>query len=221
MTIKARMQDLVGRTAEDIKACANACDAYAKKKLVVKVIKSAVWDDNLKGYLQRFAQRRRDFAFALAIHVGAGVDDAAREVARLGEKLDAVLEFFARHAFSAEHLELAALVQKKGGPAAVMADTDALKELAKFRSGPGAPGAGAGAGGKRADGNELEVVREELFDSPELAIKKNLEVFERKFKMQQLALQEEMERMVHRAGDRIIKVVTSGPHDRIKDPVSA
>ena len=36
-----------------------------------------------------------------------------------------------------------------------------------------------------------------------------------------LALQEEMERMVHRAGDRIIKVVTSGPHDRIKDPVSA
>ena len=51
------------------------------------------------------------------------------------------------------------------------------------------------------------------------AIKKNLEVFELKFKMQQRELAEEMRRMVHHEGDRVIEAVTAGPHDRIIDPV--
>ncbi|KAI1785889.1 hypothetical protein LXA43DRAFT_99677 [Ganoderma leucocontextum] len=222
-TIKARMQKLIEQTAEDIKMCANACDAYAKKNLIVKVIKSSSWEDKLKGFIDLFANRRKEFTFALSIHVGVSVDDATRKLKEIDTKIDMVLAFFPK-VVSPEQLELAALVQKKGGPTAVMGDNDALKELLKFRPATAIGQAKRGSGPQGAernshqDGDELAVVKQELFDSPELAIKKNLEVFERKFKMQQRELAEEMRRMVHHEGDRVIEAVTSGPHDRIVDP---
>ena len=229
-TIKARMQELVKQTAADIKTCANACDTYAKKKLIVKVIKGSVWEGTLKGFIDLFASRRKAFTFALSIHVGVGVDDANRKLKEIDAKIDVVLEFFVK-AVAPEQLELAALVQKKGGAAAVMADNAALRELLKFRPAAAAAtavdqakhagGGGAERSSHAADGDELAVVKQELFDSPELAIKKNLELFERKFKMQQRELAEEMRRMVHHEGDRVIEAVTSGPHDRIIDPVGS
>ena len=79
-TIKARMQALVSQTATDIKSCANACDTYAKKKLIVKVIKGSIWDGTLKSFIDLFSARRKAFTFALAIHVGVGIDDANRQL---------------------------------------------------------------------------------------------------------------------------------------------
>ena len=223
-TIKARMQELVKQTAEDIKTCANACDAYSKKKLLVKVIKGSIWEGTLKGFIDVFANRRKAFTFALSIHVGVGVDDANRKLKEIDAKIDIVLDFFSK-VVSPEQQELAALVQKKGGPTAVMGDNEALKELLKFKPAAAIGQAKRGSGRDGAehnshqDGDDLAVVKQELFDSPELAIKKNLEVFERKFKMQQRELAEEMRRMVHHEGDRVIEAVTAGPHDRIIDPV--
>ena len=221
-TIKARMQELIKQTAEDIKTCANACDTYAKKKLIVKVIKGSVWEGTLKGFIDLFASRRKAFTFALSIHVGVGVDDANRKLKEIDAKIDVVIDFFVK-AVSPEQLELAALVQKRGGPSAVMADNAALRELMKFQPATTVDQAKHGGSGREGaghpDGDELAVVKQELFDSPELAIKKNLELFERKFKMQQRELAEEMRRMVHHEGDRVIEAVTSGPHDRIIDPV--
>ena len=223
-TIKARLQELVKQIAEDIKTCANACDTYAKKKLIVKVIKGSIWDGTLKGFIDLFANRRKAVTFALSIHIGVGVDDANRRLKSIDAKIDMVLDFFSK-AISPEQLELAALVQKKGGPTVVMADNTVLKELMKFRpavaAGQTKPGSGRDVGehNSHSEGDDLAVVKQELFDSPELAIKKNLEVFERKFKMQQRELAEEMRRMVHHEGDRVIEAITSGPHDRIIDPV--
>ncbi|PIL33864.1 hypothetical protein GSI_03570 [Ganoderma sinense ZZ0214-1] len=223
------MQELVKQTAEDIKTCANAGDTYAKKKLLVKVIKGSIWDCTLKGFIDLFANRRKAFTFALALHVGAGVDDANRKLKEIDSKIDMVLDFFSK-AVSPERQELAALVQKKGGAAAVMGDNDALEELLKFKPAAAAIGQaqargrsgreGAERSSHPEGGDELAVVKQELFDtgSPELAIRKNLELFERKFKMQQRELAEEMRRMVHHEGDRVIEAVTSGPHDRIIDP---
>ena len=229
-TIKARMQELVKRTAEDIKKCANTCDTYAKKRLLVKVIKGSAWEGTLKGFITLFADRRKAFTFALSIHVGIGVDCANRKLKEIDAKLDTVLDFFSK-VVAPDQLELAALVRKKGGPTAVMGDNDTLKELLKFLPATTVDQAKRGTssgrdGGERStlhgpgpDGDELAVVKQELFHSPELAIKKNLELFERKFKMQQRERAEEIRRVVHHAGDRLIEAVTSGPHDRIIDPV--
>ncbi|KAI0767714.1 hypothetical protein C8Q74DRAFT_1203793 [Fomes fomentarius] len=222
LTIKARMQELVKKAADDIKSCANACDTYSKKKLIVKVIKGSVWDSTLKSFIDIFARQRKAFTFALSIHIGVGVDDANRQLKVIDEKIDLVIEFFTKFV-SPEQQELGALIAKKGGATAVMGNNEALNELLLFKPGP------VGNSGKRADRDgtehsghgerdELSIVKEDLFDSPELAIRKNLEVFERKFKMQQRELAEEVRRMVHHEGDRVIEAFTSGPHERIIDP---
>ncbi|KAI0633741.1 hypothetical protein C8Q77DRAFT_1157905 [Trametes polyzona] len=222
ITIKARMQELVKQTADDITACGNACDTYSKKGLVVKVIKGSVWEGTLKSYIDIFAKRRKEFTFALSIHTGVGVDDANRKLDSLDAKVNILVEFFT-NAITPEYKELAALVQKKGGPRAVMDSNEALNELLQYRS------AGGPTSSKRVERDgpkhdnhlgkkNLEVLKRELFEAPELAIKNNFEVFERKFKMQQRELSEEMRRVVHHEGDRVIEAVTSGAHDRIIDP---
>ncbi|KAI0373412.1 hypothetical protein BV20DRAFT_937448 [Pilatotrama ljubarskyi] len=223
MTIEGRMQVLVKQTADDIRACGNACDTYSKKRLIVKVIKGSVWESTLKGYIDLFAKRRKDFTFALSIHTGMGVDDANRKLSTLDSKMDALLEFFAK-AVSPEQRELAVLVQKKGGAMTVMSNNDALKELLDFK--PSTAISASKRSGEReplehnshVGESNLDALKTELFESPELAIRRNFEVFERKFKMQQRELAEEIKRTVHHEGDRVIEAVTSGPHDKIIDP---
>ncbi|KAI9068321.1 hypothetical protein FKP32DRAFT_1754486 [Trametes sanguinea] len=216
-TIEARMQELVKRTAGDIKACGNACDTYAKKRFIVKVIKSSVWDSTLKSYFDLFVKRQKEFTFALAIHTGIAVDDANRKLNELDAKIDTVLKHF--EASTSDRDMLAALVQEKGGSAVVMANVETLRELLKF-----SPVTGPRSRGDRqvmmqqSVEEDLKIVRQELFENPDAAIRSNMEVFERKYAMQQMEFAEEMRRMVRHEGDRVINAFISGPHDRIYDP---
>ncbi|KAH9858589.1 hypothetical protein C2E23DRAFT_717063, partial [Lenzites betulinus] len=213
-TIKARMQQLVRRTADDIKDCANACDTYAKKRLLVKVIKSSMWDDKLKGYMTLFADRRKAFTFALEMHVGRAVDDVNSMVSAMDAKLYVVLQLFSSFA-TPEQRHLWELVRSRGGPSAVMTDDRALEEL--MRAVASANGRELGTEHARSQADNIESLKAELFDSPESAVRKNFELFERKFAMQQRELADEMRGVVVHESDRVIDTVLSGPHDKIKD----
>ena len=85
-TIQARLEEHVNGIEEDIKACANACDAYSKKKLIAKVLQSQRWDDVLELYVRRFEKRRADIEFAMAIHLGINIDSAHRKLDMLDSK---------------------------------------------------------------------------------------------------------------------------------------
>ena len=85
VSIKARMEHLVEQTAADIKRCANACDAYLKKKLVVKIVSGPKWESVLARFAGHFHRRRAEFEFALSIHTGLGVDKANAKLDALGD----------------------------------------------------------------------------------------------------------------------------------------
>ena len=68
------MQSLSETTASDIKACANACDTYTKKHLLVKVLKGQVWEGKLVTWIETFTKRKSEFEFALAMHTARAVD---------------------------------------------------------------------------------------------------------------------------------------------------
>ena len=68
--------DLVKRTANDIKECANVCDTYSKKRLLVKVLKGPIWDDMLKGFIQLFVDHKAEFTAAISLHTSLAVDRA-------------------------------------------------------------------------------------------------------------------------------------------------
>jgi hypothetical protein len=74
--IEDRMKSLVERTADDIKACSNVCDAYMKKRLLAKVLLSPLWDMKLLDFVEIFATRRREFEFELTMHTSKSVDEA-------------------------------------------------------------------------------------------------------------------------------------------------
>jgi hypothetical protein len=59
--IKDGLRELVHLIASDIVACSNACDAYLKKSLVVKVLAGPVWDQRLVTFVGIFDTRRKDF----------------------------------------------------------------------------------------------------------------------------------------------------------------
>ena len=162
-----------------------------------------------------FVERRREFVFALSMHTGKGVDRANRKLDVLEAKLDLVLDYFARAA-PPEEQELAALVQKRGGAEVVVRDDAALAELLFYNVGPDSD---AEKGAARADDAEgLEVVERELAEGPEMAIRKNFEAFDRKFRIQQREFAEEVRRVVHHEGDQIVEAVNVGAHDRVLDP---
>ena len=75
-TIRGRLQELSITTAEDIKACSNVCDAYSKKKFLVKIISAPLWEGKLLNYVGLFTQRKEEFKFALSINTAAGVSAA-------------------------------------------------------------------------------------------------------------------------------------------------
>ncbi|KAI0633747.1 hypothetical protein C8Q77DRAFT_1157911 [Trametes polyzona] len=209
-TIKARLQSLVAQSADDIKDCANACDTYSKKKLLVKVIKSSSWDDKFKSYLTLFADRRKAFTFALEMHVGKAVDDANRKLNAIDKKMSAILSLFST-LIPPEQQRLSASIGGRGGLEAVLADDGALVSLSGIKIGSTAkhsPGSGR---------DELKDLREEILETTDAAVRKNLDTFERKFLVQHRRLMVEMQGLVRHEGDRIIDTVLSGPHDRIRN----
>jgi hypothetical protein len=95
------MQEIVKGTADDIKACANTCDTYTKKKLVVKILKGPVWEGKLVAFVGKFTKRRGEFEFALSIHTALGVDAANRAITavdkttqEMNAKMDMMMKMF-------------------------------------------------------------------------------------------------------------------------------
>jgi len=74
--IEDRLKSLVERTADDIKACWNVCDAYMKKRPLAKVLLSSLWDAKLLDFVELFVTRRQEFEFELTRHTSQGVDKA-------------------------------------------------------------------------------------------------------------------------------------------------
>ncbi|KAF8581694.1 hypothetical protein K439DRAFT_202072 [Ramaria rubella] len=225
-TIKGRLGVLVNQTAQDIKDCANACDTYSKKKLLVKVLNGPVWEGRLVKFVGIFTQRRSEFQFALSIHTAQGIDSANKTISDVDQttrdmntKMDMMMKMFQRFV-TADEKEMTKIVQQKGGAKACQKDDLLLQELSDLEpkqgvSVSGGPAAGRKSGAKNSD---LEDLKDELHLDPEAAIKKNMSVFSRKFEVQQRQLLQEMSLVVKREGDRVISAVTAGPHDKIIDP---
>ncbi|PIL29997.1 hypothetical protein GSI_07908 [Ganoderma sinense ZZ0214-1] len=224
-TIQERLQGHVRSMEQDIRECANVCDTYAKTGILHKVLRGSRWDDVLQIYVRRFSKRRADIEFALAVHLGVNIDIAHRKLDALGSKVDAIIDLLCQST-TPDQRELAAFVQRRGGPDAVLEDETLLASLYRERSATvSTSGSTSSATSRdrvklrrRESTVDFQALKAELLNDPDIAIANNLESFERKFMMQQTELAAEMRRIIHHQGDLIISAVTAGPHDRIIDP---
>lgn len=147
LTITARLREVSEKTAVDIKECANACDTYSRKRLLVKVLKASGWDETLQEYIKRFSDRKGEFTFAISIHTGLGIDRANDTLDVLLTKsffrairavsysltwcrcrMDLVLDFFQK-TMPREQETLAEAIRQGGGNQVVLANPGVLRRL--------------------------------------------------------------------------------------------
>ena len=126
-----------------------------------------------------------------------------------------MIEMFQRFV-TPEQRQLAFLVKEKGGEA-VINNKQVMKELSEKEASITLPT------GRERDKSikesDLAEIQQEVREDPVTAIDKNMKSFDGKFEMQRRQIQEDIERVVGREGDRVISAVTAGPHERISDPV--
>ena len=84
--LEDRLETLAKQTADDIKACANFCDTFLKKRLLAKVFKGPLWADKLTEFSKTFAQRKNDFEFALTMHTANSLTDIKEQNFRIDAK---------------------------------------------------------------------------------------------------------------------------------------
>lgn len=110
-------------------------------------------------------------------------------------------------------------IESRGGRDVVLKSERLLLELISQR--PRANNSSAdGRWASRQSTLDLRALKEELSEEPEISITRNWSAFERKFEMQERELGR-IQEIVHEENQLVIKSVTSGPHDKIRDNVSA
>ncbi|KAM5542289.1 hypothetical protein V8D89_004162 [Ganoderma adspersum] len=115
--LQDRLEVVAELTTENIKDCANLCNTFVKKKLLVKVFKGPIWAEKLAGFIKTFKDCKADFEFVLMMHTVNSVLDV---------KLDDVIDLFNNLA-STEERSLAIKIDAKGGYVKVRQDDEALK----------------------------------------------------------------------------------------------
>ena len=116
-----------------------------------------------------------------------------------------------------EQKKLAVIVEKMGG-ATALEKGHVIRQLADAELTFATP---SGSDDRHDGGHPFDFVQlqHEIKGDPNEAIKKNAELFNRKFDIQRRQIVEDIARGVDRKGDRIISAVTASPRDRIVDPV--
>lgn len=161
----------------------------------------------------------------------------------------AVLIETVRHMFSEmkpqEEQFILSKIDEKGGPELVQEDDDVLRELLEFENSiEGTRQKTAFRSGYshfprdlptcdqdmklRPDMSErttqysalyIKDLKKDLREDWKSAVDRNMLIFERKFTVHQQQLRDNLSSMIHEGNDHIIRKLSAGPHDRIRDRV--
>ena len=163
----------------------------------------------------------------MSIHTALGVDAANRGISAVDEttramnaKMDLMVKMFEKFV-TPDQKSILAAVQARGGTEACQKSEKVLNELNEIENKvEAAPNPTQPTSRKLPSKTQsFQDLQQELHADPDKEIEKNMSVFTRKFEIQQRQLIEELSRIVQREGDRVIGAITSGPHDKIIDPV--
>ncbi len=126
---------------------------------------------------------------------------------------------------STEEKHLNELVRAKGGVKALRNDKELLfleKRASKASSAPSSEGHRVTRerhGDANPNANDLNDLRKDILEEPDVDVKKNENVHSHKFEAQKRQIIDELTFVIKREGDRVIQEMKGGPHERIRDCV--
>ncbi|KAK7683623.1 hypothetical protein QCA50_013461 [Cerrena zonata] len=224
-TVEARLQGLVKQAADDIKDCANACDTYAKKRLLVKVLKGYSWEAKLVAFAGVFTTRRTEFEQALSIHTARMVGAIHNDVQQVQVSMEAVnakLEIFTKifeKLAPQDLVTIKTMVKEQGDVDGVLGNEGALKKLNDYENSLDTKDKSdlKSDYSRVRSAFSVKDLREELRYDFEVSVQRNWSTFEGKFQLYTRQLQDQLTKTINEANNRVINAVKEGPHDRIKN----
>nr|GAT44760.1 predicted protein [Mycena chlorophos] len=220
--ISKQMEDISHRAGNDIRQCANACDAWFKKRLIVKLLNGPTWEQKLADFAGTFAQRQDEFQSVLAMHSALGINTANRTTREINSKVDMILKALAQMTRSETEIQMLRkaneLISKKTSREVALKDETVLKELSNMETRyqtssledrlPTSEVAKGGRPEEKLDQGNLSDLKNQLQLSPEAAWEANWKQFSIKFEFQQQQIVQKISQVVKEQGDRIMKAVT-------------
>lgn len=185
------------------------------------------WEQKLTGFIDQFDEHKKALHFDLSMHASIGIEHTnmtlltvSGRVENIDSNVSALL--LLQSLRSPRDRQLLTKIELKGGAKEALKDETFIKELIEQCHGKDKEAQGdVETQSKDKPAEIVKLVVREMGRTIEDMVKENEELFTRKFKAQSLVLKEEMEKITRREGDRVIEAITSGPHERILDPVSS
>jgi hypothetical protein len=138
-----------------------------------------------------------------------------------GPRLSALKDIL-QELVSVEHKQIWENIVRKGGIKAVREDDEILNELERTAGETSSVSSAQGQHTRRAreaPNSNVDDLKSDIFEDPDAAAEKNRVVFGRKFDEQQDQIVRRVTAVVNHASDRVVRELSGGPHERIRDKV--
>ena len=232
-TIEARLSSRMKLIASDIEECGNTCEGYQKSMLIgmwrynskmqhfqhlvldspVKVLQSMLWEPRLNTFSKTFSDHKKEIQLDLSIYT-------VLNIKKVNENTN--MELLFSMVRSPEERELTKWVEEHGGAEKCKDDDALFKQLVHLYNEKVKMSRQSDLYTDDEDPKkELEQmvsIKDSLKQDINTLLQDNRKIFERKFELQKIQI-DELKENIREEGQKIIKAVISGPHDRILHPV--
>ncbi|KAJ6521241.1 hypothetical protein B0H19DRAFT_721738 [Mycena capillaripes] len=217
--VLSRMASICKDMKKDIEECYNVLNAQEKRGVGIKFLKAAAWNKQLASYATRFTNRREDLTFALSMRAVVTMEEMNSNMKKMMDMFSTML--------SPQEREMGRWINQNGGDKAVLGSEKKCVAMLKYQealatSGPVGHTADKARSmsdeeSKKNDAKAVAALRKEYREDIQGIIQENLESYSKRFEMGLDDLGKELGSKIQHQGDRLIKYLRGGPHQRLKD----
>ncbi|KAJ7830412.1 hypothetical protein B0H14DRAFT_2593325 [Mycena olivaceomarginata] len=213
--VLSRLASICKDMKKDIEECYNVLNAQEKRSVGIKFLKASVWNKELGSYAARFTNRREELTFALSM----------RTVVTMEEMNANMMEMFSTM-LSPQERDMGRWINQNGGEKAVLGNDKKCAAMIKYEASLAPVTAVSHADNKgrpgsddetKTDAKAIAALRKEYREDIQGIIQENLESYSKRFAMGLDDLGKDLGNKIQHQGDRLIKYLRGGPHQRIKD----
>ncbi|KAF7335401.1 hypothetical protein MVEN_02192800 [Mycena venus] len=226
--VLSRLASICKDMKKDIEECYNVLNAQEKRSVGIKFLKAGAWNRELGAFGARFTNRREELSFALSMRAAVTMEE-------MNSNMKIMMEMFATM-LSPQERDMGRWINQNGGDKAVLGSDKKCAAMIKYEatlvanSGPSGHtdkdrGASAGKPAsdeetKKAEAKAIAALRKEYREDIQGIIQENLESYSKRFEMGLDDLGKDLGNKIQHQGDRLIKYLRGGPHQRIKDKMT-
>ncbi|KAK6975085.1 hypothetical protein R3P38DRAFT_3128369 [Favolaschia claudopus] len=219
--VLSRLASICQDMKKDIEECYNVLNVQEKRSLGIKFLKASIWNKELGSYAARFTNRREELTFALSL----------RSVVTIEEMNNKMMQMFSTM-LTPQERDMGRWIQLNGGEKTVMKDDKKCAAMIKYQDSLTATTATVTVSHDRGgrlpltvddDGKKTDKLiaelRKEYREDVRAVIRENMESYSKRFAMGLEDLGKDLGNKIQHQGDRLIKYLRGGPHQRIKDKI--